>query len=338
MITSRQKKILKAIIEEYVKTNEPVGSKFLASLPGFDYSSATIRNDMAELEEMGLLLKTHTSSGRIPSEEGYRVYVKDIIENNNVKEEINDLYPLIDEIFERESFNREHAVKKSMALVTDLTNYASVVLGGSAYNSKIKKLQLVALNDRFAVILMVTDQGYVESKKIIIPEEISVHDIEKVVNLLNDMLYDVAISEIDQVLKNKFDSQELLKQVEYYDELVGILVRTFSEMAQDKFFLSGKTKILSQPEFQDVEKVRELLEVMEKQDILKVINLSSNGITVKIGQDNEIKAMEDCTIISVPFENEYGEKGAIAVIGPTRMEYHKIIPLLKYIASNIKKL
>ena len=337
MITSRQKKILKAIIEEYVRTNEPVGSKFLASLPEFNYSSATIRNDMAELENLGLLLKTHTSSGRVPSEEGYRVYVRDIIENNNIRND-NDLFPLIDEIFERESFNKEHAVKKSMALVTDLTNYASVVLGGSAYNSKIKKLQLVSLNERLAVILMVTDQGYVESKKIIIPEEISVHDIEKVVNLLNDILYDCAISEIDAVLKNKFHEQELLKQVDYYDELVGILVRTFSDMVQDKYFLSGKTNILSQPEFHDVNRVKELLDVMERKEILKVINLSSNGITVKIGQENEIKAMEDCTIISVPFENDYGEKGAIAVIGPTRMEYHKVIPLLKYIASNIKKL
>ncbi len=337
MITSRQKKILKAIIEEYVRTNEPVGSKFLASLPEFNYSSATIRNDMAELENLGLLLKTHTSSGRVPSEEGYRVYVRDIIENNNIRND-NDLFPLIDEIFERESFNKEHAVKKSMALVTDLTNYASVVLGGSAYNSKIKKLQLVSLNERLAVILMVTDQGYVESKKIIIPEEISVHDIEKVVNLLNDILYDCAISEIDSVLKNKFHEQELLKQVDYYDELVGILVRTFSDMVQDKYFLSGKTNILSQPEFHDVNRVKELLDVMERKEILKVINLSSNGITVKIGQENEIKAMEDCTIISVPFENDYGEKGAIAVIGPTRMEYHKVIPLLKYIASNIKKL
>ena len=335
MLTSRQNKVLKWIIEEYVRTNEPVGSKFLAALPEFGLSSATIRNEMAELEALGLILKTHTSSGRVPSEEGYRTYVKELIENEDLN---SDYFPLIDDIFERESFSREHAIKQSMALVTDLTNYASVVLGGAAYKSRIKKLQIVSINDRFAVILMVTDQGYVESKKILIPDEIEINDIEKIINILNDILYDCPISDIDFVLKEKLHSQDLLRQVEYYDELIGILVRAFSDMAHDKYFLSGKTKILAQPEFQNVEKIKNLFDAIEQQEILKVINVSSTGITVKIGQDNQIKAMEECTIISVPFTNDYGEKGAIAVIGPTRMEYQKIIPLLNYIAANIKKL
>ncbi len=335
MITSRQRKVLKWIIEEYVRTTEPVGSKFLAALPEFGLSSATIRNEMAELEAMGLIIKTHTSSGRVPSEEGYRIYVKDLIENVNVT---NDYFPLIDEIFEKEAFSKEHAIKQSMALVTELTNYAAIVLGGAAYNSRIKKLQIVSINDRFAVILMVTDQGYVESKKILIPEEINVSDIEKIINILNEILFDCPISEIDFVLREKLHNHEILRQVEYYDELIGVLVRAFSDMAHDKYFLSGKTNILTQPEFQNVDKIRSLFDAIERQEILKVINVSSSGITVKIGQENQIKAMEECTIISVPFTNEYGEKGAIAVIGPTRMEYQKIIPLLNYIAANIKKL
>lgn len=335
MLSSRQKKVLKFIVEEYVKTNEPVGSKTLTNYPEFSYSSATIRNDMAELEDLGLIVKTHTSSGRIPSEEGYRVYVKELLSE---KDSYNDTFPMIDEIFSREEANREQAVRESMALVSDLTNYASVVLGSAAYNSRIKKLQIVQLNDRYAVLLMVTDQGYVESKKIIIPEDISKRNIEKVISLLNDLLYDCPISDIERTLKRKMQEKNLQDAMEYYDDLVGLFVKTFTNMAQDKYFLSGQSNILSQPEFQNVSKVKSLMEAIEKEEIFRVINLNSKGITVKIGQDNEVKAMTDCTVITVPYESDIGERGAIAVIGPTRMEYQKVIPLLDYIAKNLRKM
>ncbi|HHU55570.1 MAG TPA: hypothetical protein GXZ48_02610 [Acholeplasmataceae bacterium] len=225
-----------------------------------------------------------------------------------------------------------------MALVTELTNYATVVLGGSSYNSRIKKLQFVQLKGRFAVILMVTDQGYVESKKIIIPEDININEIEKVINLLNDMLYDCPIAEIDRVIKEKLLENDIRSRIEYYDELISIFVRAFTKMAKDKYFLSGQSKIIKQPEFQDLEKIESLVAAIERQEIIKVVDLSKEGITVKIGSENQIKAMEDCTVISVPFENELGEKGAIAIIGPTRMDYRNIIPLLEYISKNLRKL
>lgn len=338
MLTERQKQVLKKIVENYVKTTEPVGSKFLAALPEFELSSATIRNEMAILEEKGLIIKTHTSSGRIPSEDGYRFYVKTILEENDDNEKNNHVYPMIDEIFEREMINREQAVKESMSLVTNLTNYASVVLGGSAYNSKIKKLSFVHLRNGYAVILMVTDQGYVESKKILIPEDIDAFELEKVINILNDALYDCPISEIDETLKAKFSNENIRAKVEYYDELISIFVRAFTKMAKDKYFLSGQSKIINQPEFRDdIEKVQELVSAIEKQEIFKVVNLNHEGITVKIGRDNQIKAMEDCTVISVPFENEVGERGAIALIGPIRMDYRNVIPLLKYISKTLQK-
>jgi len=334
MLSDRQKKILKLIIEEYVKTAEPVGSKFLAQLPDLNLSSATIRNEMASLEKMGLLLKTHTSSGRVPSEEGYKVYVRSLIESEQKAEN----FPLLDEIFKRDMITTEQAIKESMSLVSELTNYASLILGGNSYKSKIKKLQFVPINQSLGVILMVTDQGYVESKKIIIPDEIDAGDIEKVVNFLNDTLYDCPISEIDYALHEKVDNEQIRMQMEYYDELIGIFVRAFASMAQDRLFLSGKTNILNQPEFKDINKAKSLIEAIEKNEVLKVIDLNEKGITVKIGAETEIKAMRDCTIISLPFENDNGERGAIAVIGPKRMEYQKVIPLLKYISKNLRKL
>ena len=333
MLSDRQLKILNWIVEEYVKTAEPVGSKTLSNNPEFQFSSATIRNDMAVLEEQGYLLKTHTSSGRIPSVKGYKLYVSKVLDN---KESSNE-FPMIDEIFKRNETNKDDAIKESMSLVSQLTNYASVALGSSSYNARIKNLQIVKLSEYSAVMVMVTDQGYVESKKIIIPDAINFRDIEKVIRLLNETLHDCPISEIDKKLKVIQNAEDIQRSIEYYDELVGVFIRAVSEMVKDKYFVSGQTNILNFPEFQDIDKVKDIFNLMNEKDIFKLVSINSNNITVNIGQDNQIKAMEDCTVISVPYDNGNGHRGAIAVIGPTRMEYQKIIPLLDYIAKYLGK-
>ena len=333
MISERQLKILKWVVEEYVRTAEPVGSKSLANQPNFDYSSATIRNDMAVLEEQGYLLKTHTSSGRIPSVKGYKLYVSGVLE----KKEQETNFPMIDEIFRRNETSKDDAIRESMDLVSQLTNYASVALGSSSYSAKIKNLQIVKLSDFSAVMVMVTDQGYVESKKIMIPDSINFRDIEKVIRLLNETLHECPINEIDSRLKHIQNSDEIQKSIEYYDELVGVFIRAVSDMVQDKYFVSGQTDILNFPEFQDIDKVKNIFNLMNERNIFKVVSINSNDITVNIGNDNQIKAMEDCTVISVPYDNGNGQRGAIAVIGPTRMEYQKVIPLLDYIAKYLGK-
>lgn len=335
MISERQKLILKAIVEEFVRTNEPVGSKTLTNneLFGLNVSPATIRNEMAVLEEEGLIIKTHTSSGRIPSEDGYKLYVQGVL---NDKENVTS-FPLIDEIFEKDLISREEAIKESVALVSDITNYAAIVLGTASYNAKIKKIQFVSLTQRHAVILIVTDQGYVESKKIIIPEEIKVSEMEKIINILNEMLYDCPISDIDKRIKEYLEKDNINSYMFYYEKFISALTRVFTEMVQDKFFMSGQSNILNQPEFQDINKAKGILDVIENQEILKAVNVTNNSISVKIGGDNKIHAMKDCTVITVPYELDDGKTGAIAVIGPTRMHYQKVIPLLEYIAKNIKK-
>lgn len=333
MISERQLKILKWVVEEYVRTAEPVGSKALANHPSFDYSSATIRNDMAVLEEQGYLLKTHTSSGRVPSVKGYKLYVSGVLE----KKDQENNFPMIDEIFRRNETSKDDAIKESMDLVSQLTNYASVALGSSSYSARIKNLQIVKLSDFSAVMVMVTDQGYVESKKIMIPDSINFRDIEKVIRLLNETLHECPINEIDSRLKHIQNSDEIQKSIEYYDELVGVFIRAVSDMVQDKYFVSGQTNILNFPEFQDIDKVKNIFNLMNERNIFKVVSINSNDITVNIGNDNQIKAMEDCTVISVPYDNGNGQRGAIAVIGPTRMEYQKVIPLLDYIAKYLGK-
>lgn len=335
MISKRQQLILKAIVEEFVKTAEPVGSKIISKMKGLEFSSATIRNEMVVLEEAGLILKTHTSSGRIPSEKGYRLYVKLLLESKDYKK---ISFPLIDQIFTNANLSREDAIKETMSKVTELTNYATLVLGASGYNSIIKKLEFVKISENQAVLILVTDKGYVESKKIFIPDSLKANDLEKITKVLNDILYNCPIFDIDRTLNEKIGEENIRDALEYYDEVVGVLVRTFTQMAQDKYFLSGQSNILKEPEFQNPDKMKLLLDALENQEILRVVNLNHDGVTVKIGTENIIEAMHNCTVITIPFEDNTGEKGAIAVIGPTRMEYYKIIPLLEYIAKNIKNI
>lgn len=335
MISARQKLILIAIVEEYVRTNEPVGSIALSKRPELSFSSATLRNDMAELEEMGYLEKTHTSSGRIPSEKGYRLYVREVLERQ--KEDENE-YPMIDEIFERPNITREEAVTEAMELVTEITNYASIVLGKTAYNSKIKKIQFVSVKDNQAVILMVTDQGHVEHKRILIPERISISEIEKTINVLDQVLHNCLVSDIENYLYNEITNEEVIDYINYHSEIVTAFTNALSEMATDKYHISGKYNILSQPEFQDAKKVREFLDALEKRDILRIVKSDSMGINIRIGQDNDLKIMQDCSVITVPYETNSGSVGAITIFGPTRMEYDKVIPLLEHIAKNMKKI
>lgn len=335
MLTERQKLILIAIVEEYVKSNEPVGSLALSKRPELSFSTATLRNDMAELEEKGFLEKTHTSSGRIPSEKGYRFYVREVLER---KGNDDTQFPMIDEIFNRPNITQEEAVTEAMELVTELTNYASIVLGKTAYNSRIKKIQFVSVNENQAVILMVTDHGHVEHKRILIPDGISVHEIEKTISILDEVLHNCLIGDIQNHLLNEITNEEVLDFIHYHNEIVDAFVNALSEMAADKYHISGKYNILSQPEFQETGKVREFLDALEKRDILRIVKSDSMGINIKIGQENDLKIMQNCSVITVPYETNSGGVGAITIFGPTRMEYDKVIPLLEHIAKNMKKI
>lgn len=335
MITERQKLVLVAIVEEYVKSNEPIGSLTLSKRPELCFSSATLRNEMAYLEEMGYLEKTHISSGRIPSEKGYRLYVEDVIMRKNNDQES---FPMLDKIFERPNITREEAITESMDLVTELTNYASIALGKTAYNSRVKKLEFVSLKENYAVILMVTDQGHVESKRIIIPKGLSVREVEETIYILDQVLNNCLVSEIQNHLQNKVENEEIKEYIRYHEELIDAFVNAFVDMASDKYHISGKYNILAQPEFQNVNKVKTLLDAIEKRDILRIVKSDSMGINIKIGQENEMAIMQDCAVITVPYETTSGSVGAITVFGPTRMEYNKVIPLLEYIAKNMKKI
>jgi len=334
MLVDRQIKILITIIEEFVRTAEPIGSRTLSKMEHLPYSPATIRNEMADLEELGYLEKTHSSSGRVPSEKGYRFYV-DFIQNNT------DTNPLeftpIHKLFTNKDIERDDAIKEAVRILSEITNYTSIMLGPSADFSRVKKFEFVPLTDQNAVLVLITDKGYVESKHLVMPDGINIKEVEKVIHLMNERLVNCLVSEIPEKLN--YELKPYFNQfMDYHEKLINSILNAFSTLVSDQYYLSGRNNIFYQPEFQDIDKLQKLMIALEDTQMLKIIQANEKRMQIRIGHENHIDAMQNCTVITVPYRVSDDEYGTIAVVGPTRMDYSKVIPLLEYIAKNISKL
>ncbi|MBN2604424.1 MAG: heat-inducible transcription repressor HrcA [Bacilli bacterium] len=334
MLTARQELILKLIVEEYIKTAEPVGSRSLSKY--LDFSPATIRNEMADLEELEYLEKTHSSSGRIPSDLGYHYYIETILTD---KDGYSASFNIIDELFNNKEIAREEAIKQAMTLLSQITNYTTIALGPTAYGSRIKKIELVPLYDNVCLLIIITNLGHVENKNISIPPNTNLEEMKRVIEIFNDILYDCPLTKVSEKLHYEIDTQKIKDILVYNKTIIDTFLQAFTKFTQSEFYLAGQSNMLYQPEFNDIDRVRELLKFFERNDIFKLVeDTSKTGLSVRIGKENEMNAMRDCTVITVPYELGKSDKGTIAIVGPTRMEYQKVIPLLKYLAQHMSKL
>ncbi|MCL1990476.1 MAG: heat-inducible transcriptional repressor HrcA [Defluviitaleaceae bacterium] len=334
MLTERQNLILKTIVEEFVSTALPVGSRVLSKKENLTFSAATIRNEMADLEEFGFIEKTHTSSGRIPSHKGYRYYVDYLVDKK-----IND--PVIPEAFQfhtlitQKQIERETAVKEALKMLSSLTNYTSILLGPSRENNVVQKIQFVPLSESQAVLILITDGGHVESVTTTLPSGINIGLMENIIKALDKLLAGVRVADVESKLTEGFEYQ-LYEYISYKEEILYAMLKLLGQsMGNNTYMLSGKSNILKQPEFSNLDEISTLYEMIEEDQIIKVIDdaTKETGLTVRIGTENEIKAMDNCTLITVPYQINAHEQGKIALLGPTRMEYQKIIPLLEYVAK-----
>lgn len=326
MITEREKEILKIIVEEYIKTARPISSSFVSSK--IDCSSATVRNKMVELEEMGYLEKNHFASGRVPSEDGYRYYVENLMEPKEMTGE--DILKL-QTIFRNNSLDLSDTIKKSIEIVSEITNYTSIVLGSSAKDNKLKKVEIVPLEDSKVLTMVITDKGIVEHKILYLANAVSIDEVRKTVELINKMLIGTIISEVSERLE--YDIKPIIgKYVVQHEVLYNAFYDAFSEFtnkASDVRFV-GKNNFLKQPEFTNIDKVREILGKFE--DVDSIREEKDSGINIYIGSDNDIS--DDVSVIKTKY-NFNGEEGTIAIVGPKRMEYDRVISLLDYIKDNI---
>lgn len=329
MITNRQKDILKFIVEEYVKTVKPVSSNVICE--HLNCSSATIRNEMVILEELGFLEKNHYASGRQPSEAGYKYYVENLMTPKDLTGE--DMLKL-QTIFHNQTLVLSDAIEKSLQLITELTNYTSVVLGKTSSENRLKKVEVISLEEYKVLTMLITDKGYVEYKNLYLPNT-DIEEVIKTVNLINKMIAGTPINEINEKLE--YDVKPIIGQyVKQHEVLYNAFYdafASFTNKASDIHF-TGKNNFLKQPEFNNIEKVKELLNKFDDVETISEMEEQKNGINIYIGKESELS--DDVSVIKTKY-NYDGEEGTIAIIGPKRMEYERVVNLLNYIKENIEE-
>lgn len=330
MTLSRRDKILKLIVDHFIKTAQPVGSKTLIEEYGIPFSSATIRNEMQSLENEGYLEKTHTSSGRVPSSKGYRYYI-DHLRKQEVDEDIK--YQL-QNILNEKTKSIEDIIKESCEVLTHMTNLASVVLGPDAKEEKLVSIQLIPISSKTATAVFVTDRGYVENKTFVFEKSIAPNDIEKCVQLLNDRLKG---TEISLLLEKMEVLRPLLSDyVKEHDIIYQAIAQALLKMARDRVVLYGQTNLFEQPEFaDDAEKLKKMISFLENHENLQSLELDESGLSIRIGDAGE--NLEDVSVIQTSIEIPGRHGASIALVGPTRMDYERVVSALEYVATALKK-
>ena len=329
MIGDRQRNILKSIVEEYIKTARPVGSRSLCKK--FKCSSATIRNDMLALEENGFLEKQHISSGRIPSEKGYRYYVDYLMEPKEISGE--DMLKL-QTIFSNNELNLTGAILKSLEIVSDITNYTSVVLGKASSENKLQKVELIPITSESLVAIVITDKGIVENKQVVLTEKVDIGEVAKTSELLNKMLVGTPINEVGSKLE--FEIKPVIgNYVKNYEVIYNAFYEALTNFATNSDVnWRGKTNILKLPEFSTASEIKNIVSKFESKELVSKIEESNDEVQIYIGKESEFD--DNVTIIKTKIKTD-AEEISLAIIGPKRMEYSKVVPMLNYIKQNIKK-
>lgn len=330
MLNERRNEVLRIIVEEYIKSAHPVGSDYVCKK--LNCSSATIRNEMVYLEELGYLEKTHISSGRVPSEEGYRYYVDKLMKPKNITGE--DMLKL-QTVFRNNSLVLSDTIKKSLEIISEITNYTTIALGNTASSNKLKKVETIPLEQNKILTMMITDKGYVEHKNMVLPHDISTKEVKQIVDLINKLLVGTPINEISSKLE--FEIKPIIpKYVKQHEALYDAFYTAFTEFKEkaSEVHFVGKNNVLKQPEFNNIDKVKDIMNKFDNLGSITAMEEEKGGINIYIGEESSLD--NDMSIIKTKY-NYNGEEGTIAIIGPKRMEYDKVVGILDYIKNHFDK-
>lgn len=327
ILTTRQSDMLKIIVEEYIKSAKPVSSKLICD--GLKCSSATVRNEMALLEEFNLLEKTHSSSGRIPSEAGYRYYVDNLLEPKKISGE--DMLKL-QTVFKNTNLQLNDCLSKSLELVSEMTNYTSIRLGSASLENKLKEISVIPLGNNQLVAVVITDKGFVEHKTLTL-DNFDLEEIKKTVIMINKMIIGTPIEEV--AAKLEFEVKPIIAKVaKEHEQLYNAFYDVFNKIQETRSEVVGQGRMLKIPEFRtDVNKVESLLEKFEDASLIKMIEEKGNDIKVYIGSENNFD--DEVTVIKANYKTA-NEEGSIAIVGPKRMDYERVLNILNYIKENIE--
>lgn len=334
MLTNRQLLILQLTVDDFIKSAQPIGSRQLSKKPEAPFSPATIRNEMADLEEMGYLEKTHTSSGRVPSEKGYRYYVDHLL----TEEKLNKAdSKQIRSIFQEKIVETEELIRKSANILSDLTNYTSILLGPDSSMHAVKRFSVVPLDAKTAVAIIVTDNGRVENRLFNVPEGFTASDIEKMVNILNERLVGTPLIHLHQTLLEE-TKIILEKHIDDASALYASFQEAVSITPEERLYYGGKLNMMNQPEFNDIQKMKTFFDLIEQgTPATTFFENIRTGIAVRIGSENKHNAMEDFSVITATYSAGDSMTGSIAIVGPTRMDYGRVITLLDLLSSDLSR-
>lgn len=336
-LDERKLKILQAIIRNYLETGEPVGSRTISKYTDLNLSSATIRNEMADLEELGYIIQPHTSAGRIPSDKGYRLYVDMLMQDKEA--EVEEMK----EILIEKADKMENLLKQVAKLLAVNTNYATMVTTPKYRSRKVKFIQLTEVDNNQLLAIIVLEGNIVKNKMINITDPINKDIVLKLNIVLNTFLQGLDLSEINLGL-----IQKMKEQADGYSTVVSdildAIAKAISEEDDVQIFTSGATNILKYPELNDMEKATELLYTFEEKKQLTelMINEAENeenrGIQVYIGNETPVESMKDCAVVTATYQIEEGVYGKVGIIGPKRMDYEKVVSTLQNLMNQLDEI
>ncbi len=336
-LDDRKMKILQAIIRNYLETGEPVGSRTISKYTDLNLSSATIRNEMADLEELGYILQPHTSAGRIPSDKGYRLYVDQMMEEK--EREVEEMKEIL---LEKED-KMEHLLKQVAKVLAQNTNYATMISAPQTHRNKLKFIQLSRVDAHQILAVIVTEGNIIKNSILHVEEELSDETLLKLNILLNTHLNGLSISEINLGMITA-----MKQQAGIHSSIVGNVIDAVAEAIKAEedlqIYTSGTNNIFKYPELADNQKASELVSTFEEKQLLNSLveetlaDESNTGIQVYIGDETPVKTMKDCSVVTATYELGEGMKGTIGIIGPKRMDYDKVVGTLKTLMHQLEDL
>lgn len=336
ILDERKRRILQAIIDDYINTAEPIGSRTIARKHELGLSSATIRNEMADLEDMGFLAQPHTSAGRVPSDKGYRLYVDQLMPVVEITHEEADAIRIAMEVRINEM---SQLIRQASAVLSKFTRYTSMAITPQIKKSYLKALQVVPVDAGKALVIVVTNAGLVRNTLVNLNMEVKPEILISISNILNERLSGLAIDQFNATIIKELEEQTGIPK----DILFPVLEAAadcINHIDHPEVYMDGATNIFNYPEFRDILKAKEFMSIMdEKANLFRLLNdcIDNMGISIKIGAENDISGIKDCSIVTANYTMGGNLIGTIGIIGPTRMEYPRVISSMSYIRKMINE-
>lgn len=336
-LSERDKKILHTLIYEYIQTGEPVGSRTLSKKSNIDFCSSTLRNVMADLEEQGYLMQPHTSAGRTPTDKAFRFYVDSVLEVRRLtkfeKEQIRQKYRFT-------QVEITDLLKDTSQILSDISKQISVVVAPRFVANIFKHIEFINLSKKRILVIFVSQNGIVQNKLIEVDESILQNDLDKYARYLNELFKGLTL----QMIRKKILQETKNERIMYdrlFSKALALIKKALELEDESEIYVEGKLNIFDYPEFAEVEKMKKILNALEeKERLLKLLNktMEAKGVQIFIGSENELLEIDGCSIISSAYTRDNHVLGTLGVIGPTRMDYERIVPVVDYTAKILSKM